>query len=131
MEKVIVSDKLKEHRVIGIRHSLKKFKDAGLVEDESYYPSEAVENVQDEVLAVAQTWYEIGAKRGAIETINAFLDGKFKVNSNTNGELEVIAQTKTQTVSWSKRLKVTVGNEKKLIQKQKYQLTLKDLEFDV
>jgi len=124
-----VSDKLKEHRVIGIRHSLKKFKDAGLVEDESYYPSEAVENVQDEILAVAQAWYEIGAKRGAIEIINAILDGEFEVNSNANGELEIIAHAKS--VSWSKRLRVTVGNEKKIIQKQKYRLTLKDLEFDV
>ncbi len=26
------------HRVIGIRHALKKMKEAGLVEDESLYP---------------------------------------------------------------------------------------------
>jgi len=118
---------LDKHRVIGIRHALKKLKEAGLVEDETLYASDAVDDVQDEMLAVAQTWYEIGARRGAIEVINAILDGRFSVSKNSNGEVEITAHVKE--LSWSKRLKVTVGNVKKIVEKQKYRLTLKDLEF--
>jgi hypothetical protein len=124
-----VTDKLKEHRVIGIRHALKQFKEAGLVEDECFYPSEAVENVQDEMLGIAQTWYEIGAKRGAVEILNAILDEKFKVRKDAKGNMEIVAEV--NNISWSKRLKVTIGNERRYVKKQKYTLTLKDLEFDV
>ena len=40
---------LDKHRVIGIRHALKKLKEAGLVEDETLYASDAVDDVQDEI----------------------------------------------------------------------------------
>ena len=120
---------LETHRIIGIRHALKQFKEAGLVEDESFYPSEAVDNVQDEMLSVAQTWYEIGAKRGAVEILTAMLDGKFKIRKDAKGNMEIIAEV--NSISWSKRLKVKIGNEKRYAKKQKYVLTLEDLEFDV
>jgi len=124
-----MTDKLKQHRIIGIRHALKEFKGAGLVEEESLYPTEAVTNVQNEILSVAQTWYEIGAKRGALEIIDALLEGKFEVNSDKSGERKIIANV--NSISWKRRLKVTVGNEKHAIDKQKYILTIKDLDFDV
>lgn len=37
-----MSDELKKHRVIGIRHTLRKIKDAGLISDAIQYPAEAV-----------------------------------------------------------------------------------------
>ena len=38
----------KKHRIIGIRHTLKKLKDNGLVEDGTNYPNVAVANIKDE-----------------------------------------------------------------------------------
>jgi predicted MarR family transcription regulator len=41
-----MSDELKKHRVIGIRHTLKKIKDAGLISGGAKYPVDAVEELQ-------------------------------------------------------------------------------------
>lgn len=40
-----MSDKLKKHRVIGIRHALRKIKDAGLISDDILYPEDAVDEL--------------------------------------------------------------------------------------
>lgn len=37
-----MSNELKKHRVIGIRHALRKIKDAGLISDDVLYPADAV-----------------------------------------------------------------------------------------
>lgn len=117
------------YRVIGIRHALKKFKSAGLVEQDSLYPQQAVQDVQSEILSAAKRWYKIGARRGALQTLEAFLDGDFEVRINKDGKREIIA--KKESVLWNKRLNVTVGGSKQQVQKRKYELTLQDLEFDV
>jgi hypothetical protein len=116
------------HRVIGIRHTLKRFKSAGLVEEESLYPQQGVDDVQHQVLSAAQTWYQVGAKRGAIEVLEAFLNGEFEVRTNKKGQREIIATAKA--VTWKRGLNVTVGNEKHHVARRSYKLTLKDLEFD-
>ena len=116
------------HRVIGIRHTLKQLKKAGLVEEEREYPQQAVEDIQSEVLSVAQRWYGVGAKRGALEMLEAFLDGQFEVHTSKSGKREVIAST--ESVTWTKRLNVTVGNKKQQVAEHAYELTLKDLGFD-
>ena len=41
-----MADELKKHRVIGIRHTLKKIKEAGLISDGVKYPVEAVGELQ-------------------------------------------------------------------------------------
>lgn len=41
-----MSDELKKHRVIGIRHALKKIKDAGLISGGVKYPVDAVGELQ-------------------------------------------------------------------------------------
>ncbi|MEN9657305.1 MAG: hypothetical protein RL571_770 [Pseudomonadota bacterium] len=41
-----MSDLLKKHRVIGIRHTLKEIKNAGLISDGINYPSDAVAELQ-------------------------------------------------------------------------------------
>jgi hypothetical protein len=115
------------HRVIGIRHALKAFKRAGLVEKDSMYPAQAVGDVTTEALGIAKNWYEIGAKRGAVEIIEAFLDGKFEIRIGDKQKREVIARTKT--VKWKRQLNVTVGNRKHTVPKQQYVLTLEDLEW--
>ncbi|MEN9866535.1 MAG: hypothetical protein RL748_2125 [Pseudomonadota bacterium] len=40
-----MSDELKKHRVIGIRHTLKKIKDAGLISDGVMFPDDAVDEL--------------------------------------------------------------------------------------
>lgn len=122
-----MSDTLKEHRVIGIRHVLKKMKDAGLVDDDRLYPNEAIDDVQDEIEKTARRWYKIGARRGALALIDALLDGKFEVTVDKNGQRTLVAHV--NSVEWEKSLIVSVGNSKRQIKKKKYQLTLNDLEF--
>lgn len=124
-----MSDKSKQHRVIGIRHTLKRLKKAGLIEEEILYPNDAVDNLQNEILSVARKWYKIGAKRGAIEILEAFLDGKFTLRTNKKGKIEIISHT--NSVTWERRLNVIVGNAKLEIPRHRYKLTLKELEFDV
>jgi hypothetical protein len=118
----------KKQRVIGIRHTLRTLKDAGLVEEESHYPKEAVKDVQSEILLVAERWYAVGAKRGALEILGAFLNGDFEVRVDKNGKRKIIANI--DSVTWDKRLNVTVGNKKEQVPKQTYELTLEELEFD-
>jgi len=115
------------HRVIGIRHALKHLKTAGLVEQDTLYPHHAVQDVQGELLTAAERWYRIGAKRGALEIIKAFLDGHFEVQIKKNGKREIVANK--GPVTWSKKLNVTVGNAKRQVPKHTYKLTLQDLEF--
>jgi hypothetical protein len=115
------------HRIIGIRHALKALKTAGLVEKDSMFPMQAVGDVTAAALGIAENWYWIGAKRGALEIIETFLDGKFEIRIDKKGNGEVIARTKK--VLWEKRLTVTVGNGKHVVPKRKYALTLDDLGF--
>ena len=120
---------LKKHRVIGIRHTLKAFKDDGLLDDDTMYPDEAVDEIKDDMLRIARKWYKIGAKRGSLETLAAFLDGKFEITKKKNGKVEIIANI--DDLSWKRGLNVTVGNEKKHIDSCSYRLRIKkDLEFD-
>ena len=58
----------KKHLVIGIRHTLKAFKDDGLLDDDTMYPDNAVDEIKDDMLRIACKWYKIGAKRGTLET---------------------------------------------------------------
>lgn len=124
-----MSDSGVGQRVIGIRHALKKFKEAGLVEEDSLYARDAVKDVQTKGLSIAERWYEIGAKRGALEVLDAFLDGHLKVTTDKDGKREITANV--NSVTWIKALNVGVGNEKQQVSKRTYELTLEDLEFDV
>lgn len=124
-----MSDKGAGQRVIGIRHTLRQLKNAGLVEKDSLHPQQAVKDVQGEMLFVAERWYEIGAKRGARKILEAFLDGHFEVRTGKNGNCEIIANK--DSITWTKRLNVTVGNKKQVVGQRTYELTLQDLEFEV
>lgn len=121
--------KLEEHRVIGIRHALKAFKDDGLLDDDTFYPDDAVNEIKDDMLRLARKWYRIGARRGALETIEAFLNGDLEIKRKKRGGIEIIANK--AELSWSRGLNVTVGAEKKRIKKRKYKLEIKkDLGFE-
>jgi|ERR1700676_1095484 hypothetical protein len=124
-----IPDKLKKHRVIGIRHALKRLKKAGLIEEEILFPDDAVDNLQNEILSVARKWYKIGAKRGALETLDAFLDRQFALQTSKTGKIEILARM--SSVKWERRLNVTVGNAKQRVPKHLYKLTLQDLGFEV
>jgi hypothetical protein len=123
-----MTDPGKKHRVIGIRHVLRHLKKAGLIETETLYASGAVSDVQDEVLSRAITWYKIGARRGALEILDAFLDGKFTVRSKPGGSREIVANV--EKVQWHKKLKVRVGNSLRTVEKSTYRLPVKKLEFE-
>ena len=79
-------------------------------------------------MAVAERWYQVGARRGALEILKAILGGDFEVQTSKSGKRAIAASV--QAVTWIKCLKVSVGNEKKRVAKRTYKLTLEDLEFD-
>jgi repressor of nif and glnA expression len=119
-------DKAK-HRIIGILHALKQFKEEGLIEDDTFYPDRAVEEVGEGMLKVAQRWYRIGARRGAIRLLKGLLAGNFSVRKGKGGSLSVIALR--DNISWEKVLKVRVGNRTRNLPKMKYKLRVEDLGF--
>jgi hypothetical protein len=123
-----MSDLGKKHRVIGIRHVLRQLKKAGLVEENSLYAKQAVTDVQNEVLSRAVTWYRIGARRGALQVLEAFLDGTFRVRTNADGTRDILA--KDDKVKWRKKLQVKVGNRKRAVKDTTYSLSTKELEFE-
>jgi repressor of nif and glnA expression len=123
-----MSDQGKKHRVIGIRHVLRHLKNAGLVEKDALYAREAVADVQDEVLSRAIAWYKIGAKRGALEVLEAFLNGNFRVRKRDDGSREIIA--KIAAVEWHKKLKARVGSNSRTVKETTYKLTTKELGFE-
>ena len=123
-----MTDSFGKHRVIGIRHTLRQLKNAGLIEEETLHATDAVSDLQDEILSVAKNWYEAGSRRGAIEIIEEILNGNLEVRVNADGSKEVVANT--EKVSWERCLTVTVGNIKKTVKTKKYKLNYKkDLGF--
>jgi hypothetical protein len=118
----------KKHRVIGIRHVLRKFKKAGLVEKESQYADEAVADLQDEITKKAVEWYKVGAKRGAKQILGAFFSGDLKVRRKADGTAEIVA--KVDALTWEKRLTVSTGTSKSQVPTKTYKLDLGDLDFD-
>ncbi len=117
-----------KHRVIGIRHTLRKLKDEGFVDDSTMYPDDAVDDVKDEMSSVARRAYRVGAKRGALEVINAILDGDLEVKKKPDGSIEVKA--KTNALSWSRAIMVKAGTGKITVPQQSYELNfINDLDF--
>lgn len=123
-----MSDILQTHRVIGIRHALRQLKDAGFVDEDTQYPEDAVVDVQGEVLSAARAWYKTGAKRGALEVLEAFLDGTFEVVIRPDGSKRILANK--DSISWSRTLRVQVGNDTQRIKGREYKLTIKALGFE-
>lgn len=119
---------LKTHRVIGIRHALRQLKDAGLVDEDTQYPEDAIVDVQGEVLSVARAWYKTGAKRGALEVLEAFLNGTFEVVVSPDGSKKILANE--DNINWNRALRVKVGNDTQRIKGQEYKITIKTLGFE-
>ena len=111
------------HRVIGIRHTLRKFKDEGLVDSNTNYPIDAVDDVKDEATLTAKKAYWIGAKRGALETIEAILNGELSVKKTENGDFEITSNI--NAIKWKKSVHVTFGNNNISVPKAKYRLEIK------
>jgi len=118
----------KKHRVIGIRHVLKRFKNEGFVDGDVMYANEAVANVKDEMLGIAQRWYQIGARRGGREILKAFIKGNLRTQRTIPAKLKIIAYT--NQIPWRRSLNVRVGHKKIRIPKREYTLTTKDLGFN-
>ncbi len=123
-----MNDKLGKHRVIGVRHALKAFKDEGLIDDDTFYPKEAVDEISDKILLVARRWYIVGAKRGALEVLEAIINGDITVRETGSNNHQLTAHV--ENINWTKALNVSVGAEKKKIGKKSYNLSVKDLGFE-
>ena len=125
-----MADSFEKHRIIGIRHTLRTLKDAGLIEEETFYPDEAISDLHDEILSVARTWYKVGAKRGATEIIKELLNGNLEVKINSDGSRQILANT--ENISWERGLNVSVGSSKKKVKRKKYKLSYtNDLGFSL
>jgi len=124
----MLNDINKKHRVIGIRHTLKKLKDSGLIDDEIFYPEEAVEEIQDEIILKAIKWYKIGAKRGILEFIKAILNKDIEIKMDENGNIEI--STNLDKIVWTRQLKINIGNKKIKTKTKVYIDFIKDLEFN-
>lgn len=119
---------LEQHRVIGIKHTLKAFKNDGLIDDEINYPDDAVNEIKDSIVEKSKKWYRIGAKRGALEALEAIIQGNIKVKKNKDGTYELTAYI--DSLEWERELKVTVGDEQKKVKRQKYKISTKALGFE-
>ena len=118
-----------KHIVIGVRHTLRKMKDAGLIEEDTLYPKDAVSDVQAVLSEKAKDWYLIGAKRGAEEVLQAILRGELVVMKNPKtGNRTVHAHS--QAIKWQKRLVINTGNAKKTIKTKTYKISTKSLGFE-
>lgn len=119
---------LKKHRVIGIRHSLKALKKEGLVEQDVLFPSEAVEDMREQIVDAALRWYKIGARRGARVLIKAILDGGVTVQKKGR---RYILETDLDAIPWTKkRIKVRAGFRKISKELDGFELrTIEDLDF--
>jgi hypothetical protein len=127
---VIMKSNIKEnkkHRIIGIRHTLKKLKDNGLVEDGTNYPDIAVSNIKDELSRKSIKWYQIGYKRGAKEVLDRLLNQKILVKYDKNGDL--FLETKLKKITWTKKLKIKTGKAIRTLPAQKFKIEIRDLDF--
>jgi hypothetical protein len=121
-----MADELAKHRVIGILHSLRVLKDAGLVEEETRFANKAVRDVRKRITASAASWYQIGARRGALEVMELILEGKIRVEKK--GRTRELV-TYVNNVQWETRLKVNVGDEQRVVPKKKYRVAISALGF--
>jgi hypothetical protein len=63
-----------------------------------------------------------------LETLEAFLDGKFEVQKAQGGGVEIIANA--DHITWERSLTVHIGNDRKRISKKKYRISIKELGFE-
>ncbi len=92
------------------------------------YPDEAVDEIKDEILAVARRWYRVGAKRGALEVLEAIMNGDITIEGTDSDTCQLTAHI--ENISWTKSLNVSVGAEKRKIAKKSYNLSVKELGFE-
>lgn len=115
----------KKHRVIGIRHVLKIQKEAGLVEEESLFPEDAVDDIYKRLVQKAESWYKTGLKRGMLTAIEAFQFGELEIDAA--GEMSCTANVKSLSVN--KTLSVRLGGDTKNI-RVSHSIDVKDLGFE-
>ncbi|WP_318457209.1 hypothetical protein [Photobacterium leiognathi] len=121
-----MTDKLKQHRVIGIRHALKEFKDKGLISSKINFPEDASEEVIELIIDTAIEFYNLGAKISAEKVIDHFIDEKFETNKR-NGNRRVIANV--NAVSWQHTFPVDAGIKREKVI-NRVRIPIKDLGFE-
>jgi hypothetical protein len=94
------------YRVIGIRHVLKKLKDRGQVERDTFYADEAADDIDRKLTKTALRWYKVGAVRGALVTLEEIRNGTIVLKSGSAKQLT----TKLSKLPWpKKKLNVKIG----------------------
>lgn len=121
-----MANKLAQQRVIGIRHSLRAFKDAGLVEEKSLFPKEGVGDVRKRLVRTAAEWYQIGARRGVREALELILDGKIVIEKR--GRIRELI-TYIDHVEWETRLRINVGITQHVRPSRKYKVRVSAVGF--
>ena len=115
------------NRVIGIRHVLRKLKDEGLVDEDSLYADEAVEDIRQEAVAIARRWYGIGARRGVNELLDAIERGDVVVEYDGENAGTALFSIPKAGLVWWRSLSVTVGAEKIRVKRKKYRVSRRDM----
>ncbi|NLS13196.1 hypothetical protein HGP28_09865 [Vibrio sp. SM6] len=121
-----MNDKLKAHRVIGIRHALSVLKEDGLISKGINYPKDASDEMIQLLINTALEFYELGAKQGAEKTIDHFISEKFTTQKR-NGQRSITANV--SSVNWQHTFPVKAGiTEDKII--KKVRIPISDLGFE-
>ncbi|MCL1088177.1 hypothetical protein L2744_00825 [Shewanella profunda] len=97
---------LDKHRVIGIRHALRAFKDDGLIDEKINFPKDASDEVKRLIIETALKFYELGAEVGVYKTLNYIGDEKFQTYKR-NGQRYITANVKS--IQWQHTFPVQAG----------------------
>ena len=84
-------------------------------------------DLQEQISQRATAWYKIGARRGAQQIIDAFIDGSLTVERQKDGTKAVVAHV--NAIKWKKRLSISTGNTKTEVRTKTYKLSTKELGF--
>ena len=115
------------NRVIGIRYALRKLKDEGLVDEDSFYPDQAVEDIQGEAVAIATKWYQIGARRCVNELPDAIERGDVLVEYDSRDGGGARFFIPKPGLAWRRRLRVKVGTETIRVKRREYRVSPRDM----
>ncbi len=116
-----------ESRIIGIRHALKRLKGHDLVEEDTYYPDDAVDDIQSLIAEVGRRWYLIGARRGAKIILAEALAGRLAIEASAAG---VDIEATRGRIPWPQsEIRVRCGREKRAVSMKSSFLELVELGF--
>lgn len=94
---------------------------------DTYNPQHATEEVDEVIVAKAVEWYRLGAMRGAMEALQAMLDGTVTVRRARSGKLQLVAGK--PAIVWKQSLTVNTPSERIRTEPYTHKLTFEALGF--